>query len=90
MKKSDVVARLRALGLNKSQAEGVLEALAALTASALGQGERAVLDGIGSFTVKARAARVGRNPKTGEKIDVPARKVVQFKAAPALKAAVDG
>lgn len=51
--------------------------------------ERVTLPSFGSFTVKHRAARKGRNPATGEEIDIPASKNVRFKAGSALKEAVN-
>ena len=55
---------------------------------ALIEGEKVQLVGFGSFEVKTRAARVGRNPKTKEEIQIPASKVPVFKAGKALKDAV--
>jgi nucleoid DNA-binding protein len=48
------------------------------------KGERIQLPGMGTFKVDTRSARVVRNPQTGEKLNVPAKKVVKFKAAPGL------
>ena len=57
---------------------------------ALTQGEKVQLVGFGSFEVKTRAARVGRNPKTGTEIEIPQTKTPVFKAGKALKDAVAG
>ncbi|HCC70866.1 MAG TPA: HU family DNA-binding protein [Bacteroidales bacterium] len=51
---------------------------------AMKQGERIQLPGMGTFKVDTRSARVVRNPQTGAKLNVPAKKVVKFKAAPGL------
>mgnify|MGYP001567664868 FL=1 len=51
---------------------------------AMKKGERIQLPGMGTFNVNKRSARVVRNPRTGQKLNVPAKKVVKFKAAPAL------
>lgn len=51
---------------------------------AMKKGQRIQLPGMGTFTVAKRSARVVRNPRTGAKLNVPAKKVVKFKAAPAL------
>ncbi len=53
---------------------------------ALKNGERIEIRGLGSFKVKTRAAKIARNPKTGEKIQVPSKKVVHFKIGKILKA----
>jgi len=56
--------------------------------SALKKGERVSLVGFGTFTVAKRKARIARNPRTGEKINVPARRAAKFKAGRELKNAV--
>ena len=63
--------------------------LPAITA-ALADGERVQLVGFGSFEVKTRAERLGRNPQTGESVPIPASKSPVFKAAKNLKDAVNG
>ena len=55
---------------------------------ALADGEKVALVGFGTFEVKERAARTGKNPRTGEAIEIPASKVPSFKAGAALKNAV--
>lgn len=57
---------------------------------ALEKGERVALPGLGVFNVKERAARTGRNPRTGEVVQIPAKKVVKFTASKALQTAVNG
>jgi len=56
---------------------------------ALVQGQRIEIRGFGSFTVSTRAARVGRNPRSGEKVHVPAKRVPHFKAGKELRERVD-
>ena len=74
--------------LTKKDAEAAVNsALTAITA-ALKEGDKVQLVGFGSFEVKKRAARIGRNPKTKESIKIPASKVPVFKAGKALKDAV--
>ena len=58
--------------------------------NALAEGDQVVLVGFGTFSVKDRAARTGRNPQTGEPIEIKAAKVPGFKAGKALKDAVNG
>ena len=56
---------------------------------ALKKGEKVILVGFGSFDTRKRAARVGMNPQTGEKIKIPAKKVPVFKAGKSLKGSVN-
>ena len=72
-------------GLKKKDAEAAINALTATIADALKNGEKVQLVGFGTFEVKARGARTGRNPKTGETIEVPASKHPAFSASKALK-----
>ena len=74
--------------LSKKDAEAAINATVEAIAEALSQQEKVKLVGFGSFEVKARAARVGRNPKTKEAIQIPASKTPVFKAGKALKDAV--
>ncbi|RLD46000.1 MAG: DNA-binding protein [Bacteroidetes bacterium] len=67
-------------GLNKADSKRALEAFIGSTTDALKTGDRVALVGFGSFSVNERAARTGRNPKTGEAIQIAAKKVVKFKA----------
>ena len=64
---------------------GELLTMAVALSAALAQGDKVQLVGFGSFEVRSRAARVGRNPKTKETIKIPASKVPAFKAGKALK-----
>ncbi len=63
--------------------------LAAITAE-LASGGRAEIRGIGSFALNYRPPRIGRNPKTGERVEVPAKRVPHFKAGKELRERVDG
>ncbi|MEM7042525.1 MAG: HU family DNA-binding protein [Pseudomonadota bacterium] len=85
--KSAVAARA---GLSKSQTDQALGAFIEHLQTTLGQGEKVSLPGVGQFEVADRAARQGRNPQTGEAIDIPASKAVKFKPGKALKDAVNG
>ncbi len=71
--------------LTKAAATRALEAILDGIAVSLRKGDPVVLVNFGTFTVKQRAAREGRNPQTGEKITIKAAKVVGFKAGKALK-----
>jgi DNA-binding protein HU-beta len=74
--------------LTKAAAARALDAMLDGVAISLQNGDPVVLVNFGTFTVKERAAREGRNPSTGEKIKIKAAKVVGFKAGKALKEAV--
>lgn len=74
--------------LSKKDAEAAVSAAIEAITAALSQEEKVQLVGFGSFEVKARAERVGRNPKTKETIQIPASKTPVFKAGKALKDAV--
>ena len=71
--------------LSKKDSEAAVNAALEAITGALSDGEKVQLVGFGSFEVKKRAARVGRNPKTKEAIEIPASKVPVFKAGKALK-----
>ena len=75
-------------GLSKKDSEIVINATLDAIAASLQEGDKVQLVGFGSFEVKKRAERVGRNPKTKEAIQIPASKVPVFKAGKALKDAV--
>ncbi len=86
MNKTALCARLALeTGLTKKEAEATENKLLLIVTDALSEGERVQLVGFGSFEVKQRAARVGRDMKTGEPIQVPPTKAVQFKPAKNLK-----
>jgi len=76
--------------LSKRQAGAIVDLVLAEIKMALQKGDRVALTPFGSFVVRARRAREGRNPKTGEKIKIPARKVPAFVAGKSLKDAVGG
>lgn len=73
---------------SKTNVKAVLEALAEVTKAELLHGGEVTLPGIGKLSVNTRAARKGRNPATGDEIDIPAKNVPKFSAAKVLKDAV--
>ena len=86
MNKSDLVAAIAAkTGDTKKSAEETLNAFVDVVTEALVKGEKVQLVGFGSFEVRKRAARKGRNPQTKEEIKIPASKAPVFKAGKALK-----
>ena len=91
MNKMDLVASVaEKTDLTKKEAEKVVSAVLASVEEALAQGDKVQLVGFGTFEIKERAARVGRNPRTGEEIDIAATRVPVFKAGKGLKDAVAG
>jgi DNA-binding protein HU-beta len=76
------------LGSTKVQAEQAVDSVIESIVNTLKKGEEVSIAGLGIFSVKTRAAREARNPRTGETIKVPAMKVPKFRAAKALKDAV--
>jgi DNA-binding protein HU-beta len=90
MNKSDLVEAMAAdAGISKAAAAKALDSLMNNVKNTLKDGGKLALVGFGSFTVKERAARQGRNPQTGEAINIAARKVVSFKPGSELKDAVN-
>ena len=77
-------------GLSKAQAGDAIMALIEHIQTTLGHGGKVSLPGLGQFETTERAAREGRNPRTGETIKIPASKGAKFKAGKALKDAVNG
>ena len=89
MNKTELVAAVaEKSGVTKKDAERVVNAAFETITAELAKGEKVQLSGFGIFEVKAREARVGRNPRTKETIEIPASKLPAFKAAKALKDAV--
>ena len=76
-------------GLTKADADRALEAMFKTVKKALKSGDIVSLVGFGTFVVRKRAARTGRNPRTGDTIKIKASKVPAFKAGKALKDALD-
>ena len=86
MNKSDLIAEIAAkTGTTKKDAEAALNAFVSVVTEALEKDEKVQLVGFGSFEVRKRAARKGRNPQTKEEIKIPASKAPVFKAGKALK-----
>ncbi len=87
-KKELVDAMAEAADINKAAAEKALNSLLLSITETLAQGEKVTLIGFGTFSVVARAARKSKNPRTGEPIDIPAKKSAKFKAGSKLAEAV--
>lgn len=89
MNKTDLVSVVAEKAqMTKKDAEKALSAVLDSVGEALAKGDKVQLVGFGTFEVRSRAARTGRNPLTGEEIKIPAAKVPAFKPGKALKDAV--
>jgi DNA-binding protein HU-beta len=90
MNKSELIDKVAAVAeLNKASATRAVEAVLDSVAQALKGGDQVTLSGFGTFSVTSRAARTGRNPRTGESISIPASKNPKFKAGKGLKDTVN-
>ena len=90
MNKSDLIAAVaQAAGVQKKDAERVVNASLDIMTAALAKGEQVQLSGFGTYEVKARKDRVGRNPVTRESVKIPAKNAVTFKPSGSLKEKVE-
>ena len=90
MNKTELVAAVAAKAeLSKKDAEAAVAATFDAITAALAEGDKVALVGFGTFEVRARGERTGKNPRTGEAIKIAASKVPAFKAGKALKDAVN-
>ncbi|HRO54310.1 MAG: integration host factor subunit alpha [Alicycliphilus sp.] len=78
------------IGLNKRESKDMVDAFFDLIAQSLIAGEDVKLSGFGNFQIRTKAARPGRNPRTGEAIPIEARRVVTFHASSKLKEQIQG
>ena len=89
MNKAELIAAVaEKASLSKKDSEAAVNAALEAISAALQDGDKVQLVGFGSFEVKKRAARTGRNPRTTEVVEIPASQVLVFKAGKALKDAV--
>lgn len=88
--KADVINAIsEQAGISKKEAAAAFDAFVNYVSTSCGRGERCTIPGLGSFNVTQRKAREGRNPRTKEKIHIPASKNVRFKAGKDLREAVN-
>ena len=86
MNKTELIAAVsESAGLTKKDTERVINAVIDAITDALAKGDKVQISGFGTFEIKDREARVGRNPHTKEAIEIPATRVPSFKASKALK-----
>ena len=88
MTKAELVSKVAEMGITKKQAAANVETIIAAIEKALAKGEDVRLVGFGTFSVKKRKARTGRNPRTGKKLKIAAKKVPVFSPGKGLKDAV--
>lgn len=90
MNKSQLIDKIAAdADISKAAAGRVLDAIIGSVTESLKAGDDVALVGFGTFSVRERAARTGRNPQTGKEIDIPAAKVPGFRAGKSLKDAIN-
>jgi len=86
MNKAELISAVaKAAELNRKDADKAVNALVDVITDALRNGDKVQIVGFGAFEAKERAARIARNPRTGEEIEIPASKSVSFKVGKALK-----
>ncbi|MFV1872510.1 MAG: HU family DNA-binding protein [Oleiphilus sp.] len=91
MNKSELIEAIaESADISKAAAGRAIDAVVESVTSALKKGDQVTLIGFGTFSVKDRAARTGRNPQTGAEIQIAAAKIPSFKAGKGLKDAVNG
>lgn len=90
MNKADLITKISEQGYKKSDAEKIINTVINSITDALKNDEKVTLMGFGTFEVKNRAERTGRNPQTNEEIKIPASKAPVFKAGKALKEQING
>jgi DNA-binding protein HU-beta len=89
MNKADIIEKVhQVVGGTRADAERAVETLIDSVTTSLKQGKEVSIAGLGIFATKTRNGRTGRNPRTGESIEIPAMRVPKFRAAKALKDAV--
>ena len=89
MTKQDIINQVSSrASLSRAKAEEAVETVIELIKESLGHGEPVILRRFGTFQVRAKSKRVGRNPKTGEEAEISARKVVRFKSGKFFKQVV--
>lgn len=80
----------RKLGLSRSESLGMVESILQLMSDALARGENVKISGFGTFLLRDKSERVGRNPKTGVEVPITPRRVMTFRASQMLKDRVAG
>jgi integration host factor alpha subunit len=91
MTKLDIINKIsEQTGLSRQEADNAVENIMTLIKDSLTRGDSVILRKFGSFQIREKNSRMGRNPKTGQEAEISARKVVRFKAGKHFKMAVNG
>ena len=77
------------VGLSRNESAALLEAVLLRMSAALGQGQSVKISAFGTFAVRQKSQRIGRNPKTGVEVPITPRKVLSFRASQMLKARIN-
>ena len=80
----------REVGLSRNESAKLVESVLGLITNSLAQGETVKISSFGSFSVRSKGQRIGRNPKTGEEVPILPRKVLVFRASHVLKDQING
>ena len=87
MTKADIVERVhRKVGLSKKEINSIVESVFDIIKEMLQREDKIVISGFGKFSIRNKKARRGRNPQTGEDLEISARRILTFKSSPALRA----
>ena len=90
MTKADIIESIyEKVGLSKEESSRIVELVLETLKDTLEKGEKVKISGFGNFVVRAKRSRRGRNPQTGDEIQITARKVLTFKSSPILKRALN-
>jgi integration host factor subunit alpha len=91
MTKADLIDNLyEKVGLSKKESAMIVEQIFEIIRVALENGKKVKISGFGNFNIRSKKVRRGRNPQTGEEMEISARTVLSFKASPLLKKALNG
>ncbi len=86
MTKADIIEMIYdKIGLSKKESSQIIELIFEIMRTSLENGEKIKISGFGNFNIRQKKVRRGRNPQTGEEIEISARSVLTFKASPVLK-----
>ncbi len=91
MTKADIVEKVyERIGFSKKEASELVEMVFSELKSVLCRGDKVKISGFGNFVVRSKKSRVGRNPQTGDQIEISARRVLTFRPSQVLKAVLNG
>ena len=89
--RADIAAKInQQIGLSRNESAAIVESILDHMSDALADGQNVKISGFGTFVLRDKAQRIGRNPKTGEEMPISARRVVTFHASQKLKSQVEG